>query len=92
MRASQNELFTRSEPGTVVVIRNFATEHSLTMIMVTHQIGFAREISDRVCFILRRADRRGKQARQAVHGPAESTHPAVPERGTASRLGSTGPA
>jgi polar amino acid transport system ATP-binding protein len=50
MRASQNELFTRSEPGTVVVIRKFATEHSLTMIMVTHQIGFAREISDRVCF------------------------------------------
>lgn len=32
------------------VIRKLATEHSLTMIMVTHQMGFAREISDRVCF------------------------------------------
>ncbi len=32
------------------VIRKLATEHDLTMILVTHQMGFAREISDRVCF------------------------------------------
>ena len=32
------------------VIRRLAEEHSLTMLMVTHQMGFAREISDRVCF------------------------------------------
>ncbi|SMH40097.1 ectoine/hydroxyectoine ABC transporter ATP-binding protein EhuA [Maritimibacter sp. HL-12] len=32
------------------VIRSLNSEHSLTMIMVTHQMGFAREISDRVCF------------------------------------------
>ncbi len=32
------------------VIRQLANEHSLTMILVTHQMGFAREISDRVCF------------------------------------------
>jgi polar amino acid transport system ATP-binding protein len=32
------------------VIRTLAKEHSLTMLMVTHQMGFAREISDRVCF------------------------------------------
>lgn len=32
------------------VIRQLASEHSLTMILVTHQMGFAREISDRVCF------------------------------------------
>lgn len=32
------------------VIRKLAAEQSLTMIMVTHQMGFAREISDRVCF------------------------------------------
>ena len=32
------------------VIRQLASEHSLTMLMVTHQMGFAREISDRVCF------------------------------------------
>lgn len=32
------------------VIRKLVGEHNLTMLMVTHQMGFAKEISDRVCF------------------------------------------
>lgn len=32
------------------VIRKIGTEHDLTMLMVTHQMGFAKEFSDRVCF------------------------------------------
>jgi polar amino acid transport system ATP-binding protein len=32
------------------VIRQLAHEHDLTMIVVTHEMGFAREIADRVCF------------------------------------------
>ncbi|WP_346909435.1 ectoine/hydroxyectoine ABC transporter ATP-binding protein EhuA [uncultured Roseibium sp.] len=32
------------------VIRTLVSEHNLTMLMVTHQMGFARDISDRVCF------------------------------------------
>ncbi len=32
------------------VIRSLNKEHDLTMIMVSHQMGFAWEISDRVCF------------------------------------------
>lgn len=32
------------------VIRKLVAEHRLTMLMVTHQMGFARDISDRVCF------------------------------------------
>ena len=32
------------------VIRQLNSEHNLTMLMVTHQMGFAKEISDRVCF------------------------------------------
>jgi polar amino acid transport system ATP-binding protein len=32
------------------VIRELAQEHDLTMILVTHEMGFAREIADRVCF------------------------------------------
>lgn len=32
------------------VIRKLATEHKLTMLMVTHQMEFARDISDRICF------------------------------------------
>ena len=32
------------------VIRHLNSAHNLTMLMVTHQMGFAKEISDRVCF------------------------------------------
>jgi len=32
------------------VIRRLGAEHQLTMLMVTHQMGFAREFADRVCF------------------------------------------
>jgi polar amino acid transport system ATP-binding protein len=32
------------------VIRRLGSEHDLTMLMVTHQMGFAREFADRVCF------------------------------------------
>jgi len=33
------------------VIRDIASEHSLTILLVTHEMQFAREISDRVCFL-----------------------------------------
>lgn len=32
------------------VIRKLVSEQNLTMLMVTHQMGFAKDISDRVCF------------------------------------------
>jgi polar amino acid transport system ATP-binding protein len=32
------------------VIRGLNSKHNLTTLMVTHQMGFAKEISDRVCF------------------------------------------
>ncbi|WCK03773.1 ectoine/hydroxyectoine ABC transporter ATP-binding protein EhuA [Agrobacterium tumefaciens] len=32
------------------VIRDLALEHDLTMLLVTHEMRFAREVSDRVCF------------------------------------------
>ncbi|MGX5851751.1 ectoine/hydroxyectoine ABC transporter ATP-binding protein EhuA [Mesorhizobium sp. PL10] len=32
------------------VIRELGAAHDLTMLMVTHQMGFAKEFSDRVCF------------------------------------------
>ena len=43
------------------VIRDLARAHDLTMIMVTHQMEFAREISDRVCFFYK-----GKIAEQGA--------------------------
>lgn len=33
------------------VIRNLAKEHDQTMLFVTHEMAFAREISDRICFL-----------------------------------------
>jgi polar amino acid transport system ATP-binding protein len=33
------------------VVRGLAHEHDLTMMIVTHQMGFANEICDRVCFL-----------------------------------------
>lgn len=32
------------------VIKDLAAEHSLTMLIVTHEMGFARDVADRVCF------------------------------------------
>jgi polar amino acid transport system ATP-binding protein len=32
------------------VIRRLGAEHDLTMLMVTHQMGFAKEFADRICF------------------------------------------
>jgi polar amino acid transport system ATP-binding protein len=32
------------------VIRELVGKHNLTMLMVTHQMGFAKDISDRICF------------------------------------------
>ena len=32
------------------VIRELARSGNYTMLLVTHQMGFAREVSDRVCF------------------------------------------
>jgi polar amino acid transport system ATP-binding protein len=32
------------------VMRKLGKEHNLTMLMVTHQMGFAKEFADRVCF------------------------------------------
>jgi polar amino acid transport system ATP-binding protein len=46
------------------VIRKLGAEHNLTLLMVTHQMSFAREFADRVCFF-----DRGKTAEQGV--PAE---------------------
>ncbi|MGH7080513.1 MAG: ectoine/hydroxyectoine ABC transporter ATP-binding protein EhuA [Acetobacteraceae bacterium] len=50
------------------VIRALAHEHDLTMILVTHEMRFAREISDRVCFFDKgRIVEQGKPEEILVH-------------------------
>lgn len=44
------------------VIRELGSAHKLTMLMVTHQMGSAKEFADRVCFF--------DQGRIAEQGPA----------------------
>lgn len=62
-----DEITSALDPETVgevlAVVRRLATEERYTMLMVTHQIGFAREISDRICFFY--------EGRILEHGPAE---------------------
>jgi polar amino acid transport system ATP-binding protein len=45
------------------IIRMLGEEHQLTMLIVTHQMGFAREFADRVCFLC--------NGRIVEQGPAE---------------------
>ncbi len=45
------------------VIRQLGEDHNLTMLMVTHQMGFAKEFADRVCFFYA-----GKIAEQGAPG------------------------
>ena len=44
-------------------VRIIEVEQDLTMLMVTHQMGFARDISDRICFFFK--------GRIEEQGPAE---------------------
>lgn len=71
--ATQPEILLFDEPTSALdpemvgevlsVIRDLAAAHNYTLLMVTHQMGFAREVSDRVCFF-----DRGKMLEQ---GPPE---------------------
>ncbi|BCH34908.1 hypothetical protein MesoLjLc_68380 [Mesorhizobium sp. L-8-10] len=49
-----DEVTSAFDPELVVeflnLIPKLASEHDLTMLMITHQMGFAKEFSDRVCF------------------------------------------
>ncbi|MGH7066366.1 MAG: M24 family metallopeptidase [Acetobacteraceae bacterium] len=56
------------------VIRSLAHEHDLTMILVTHEVCFAREVSDRVCFF--------DQGRIAEQGKSEEILERPKERRT----------
>jgi polar amino acid transport system ATP-binding protein len=58
----------------LTVIGRLAEEHDLTMLLVTHEMRFAREISDRVCFF--------DQGRIREEGPPEELFTAPSEERT----------
>jgi len=60
------------------VIRRSA-EGGMTMIVVTHELRFAREVADRIVFHGRRSHHRGRHARRDPGAPARGQDTAVPQ-------------
>ena len=50
----------------------------MTMVIATHEMGFARDVADRVCFLDGRRDPRARPARPDVRQPARGAHQGVP--------------
>jgi polar amino acid transport system ATP-binding protein len=53
------------------VMKNLATEMHMTMIVVTHEMGFAREVADRMCFFHEGAILEEGPPSQIVSSPAQ---------------------
>ena len=54
-------------------------EEGMTMLCVTHEMGFARTVANRVIFMDRRPDCRGKRARRILQQPPQRADAAVPQ-------------
>ena len=61
------------------VMRELATG-GMTMVVITHEMGFARASADRVVFMDHGADRRGGPAGGVLRHPARGTGPGVPRK------------
>ena len=55
-------------------------ERGMTMIVVTHEMGFARTAADRVVFMSDGADRRGEHPRGVLHQPAVGPRQGLPRQ------------
>ncbi|GAA0005449.1 amino acid ABC transporter ATP-binding protein [Bradyrhizobium diazoefficiens] len=51
----------------------------MTMLVVTHEMGFAREVANRVVFMGRRSDHRGQYPERVLCRPPARPHETVPE-------------
>ncbi len=54
-------------------------EEGMTMLVVTHEMGFARQVANRVIFMDRGPDHRAERAGSVLHAPAARADQAVPE-------------
>ena len=52
----------------------------MTMVVVTHEMGFARTAADRVLFMSDGADRRGEHPRGVLHEPAVGPGQGLPRQ------------
>ena len=62
----------------LVVMRDLARGHGTTMLVVTHEMQFAREVGDRVVFMDERPHRRAGDARRRARQPARGADTALP--------------
>ena len=67
--------------GDVLAVMRKLAEEGMTMLVVTHEMAFAREVADRVRLHGRRRDRRGGRPRRGDRGPAARAHPGIPLQG-----------
>ena len=61
------------------VMRKLAAETDMTMLLVTHEMGFAHDFADRVLFFDRGQHRRGGQARRDIPPSEAGAHADLPE-------------
>ena len=71
------------------VMQDLAAE-GMTMMVVTHEMGFAREVGDKLVFMDDGVDRRGGRARRGARRPAARAHPRLPVQGALSPPGCSG--
>ena len=62
------------------VMRELA-EEGMTMVVVTHEMGFARDVADHVVFMDEGVDRRGGPPAEVLGNPARGAHQALPRPG-----------
>lgn len=64
-------------------------EEGMTMVVVTHELGFARRVADRMIFMARRSGDQGSAARAVLHCPGQSSHTRVLASDRALRWGNS---
>ena len=60
------------------IVRDLARD-GMTILMATHEMGFAKEVSSKVCFLEERHRPRGRPARADLRGPDQRAHARVPQ-------------
>ncbi len=65
--------------GEVLSVMRDLAGRGMTMIVVTHEMNFARQVCDRVLFMDRRRDRRRGRPGRDLHPPARAAHPRLPQ-------------
>ena len=75
--------------GEVLALLRDLKAEGMTMLIATHEMGFARQVADQVVFLDERRGPRGGATRAGARRPARAAHPAVPAAGSAA-FGLTG--